>query len=75
MNELSQIKKLAGIIPANSANMQPYEFDSSGSNISLTGMEKANIQRDKNIQPGTEEWFRLWFTRPYLTNTTPIDTR
>jgi hypothetical protein len=73
MNDLEQIKKLAGITPANSANMQPYNVENSGSNISLTGMEKANIQREKNIQPGTEDWFRLWFTLPFLTNTKPFD--
>lgn len=70
MDELEYIKKLAGIKPANSANMQPYSLDS-GSNISLTGMEKANYQREKNIRPGTEEWFRLWFARPYLTHENP----
>jgi hypothetical protein len=70
MDELEYIKKLAGIKPANSANMQPYSVDS-GSNISLTGMEKANYQREKNIKPGTEEWFRLWFARPYLTHENP----
>lgn len=70
MDDLSQIKKLAGISPANSASMQPY--DPCGSNISITGTEKAVIQREKNIQPGTEEWFRLWFSKPYLTNEKPI---
>jgi hypothetical protein len=73
MNDLEQIKKLAGITPANSANMQPYNVENSGSNISLTGMEKANIQKEKKIQPGTEDWFRLWFSKPYLTRETPTD--
>lgn len=35
-----------------------------GSNISVTGTEKARIQREQNIRPGTPEWFRLWFSRP-----------
>jgi hypothetical protein len=70
MDDLQQIKKLAGITPANSANMQPYD-PTSGSNISLTGMEKANHQREKNIKAGAEEWFRLWFARPYLTHENP----
>jgi len=67
------MRLLAGIKPANSANMQPYTGAETGSNISLTGMEKSNIQREHNIKPGTEEWFRLWFTLPFLTNTTPFD--
>ena len=72
MDELSHIKQLAGITPANSANMQPYTADS-GSNVSITGTEKAEIQREKKIEPGTDEWFRLWFSKPYLTGETPTD--
>jgi len=43
-----------------------------GSNISLTGTEKARLQREHDIQPGTPEWFQLWFSRPYLTGEKPI---
>lgn len=42
-----------------------------GSNISVTAAEKARIQREKNIQPGTPEWFQLWFSLPYLTGEKP----
>ena len=31
-------------------------------NMSITGTEKAKIQRKKKIAPGTEEWFKLWFS-------------
>jgi hypothetical protein len=44
-----------------------------GSNISITGNEKANLMRKHNIQPGTPEWFQLWFSRPYLTGEKPVD--
>jgi hypothetical protein len=67
MDELDQIRKLAGITEFN--GYQPY----GGSNISLTGMEKRQLEKKHNIQPGTDEWFRLWFTLPYLTNTSPLD--
>ena len=70
MDDLQQIKKLAGITPANSANMQPYD-PTSGSNISLTGMEKADYQKEKDIRPGTPEWFRLWFALPLMTGEKP----
>jgi len=73
MDELDRMKWLAGITPANLSDMQPYNPDNSGSNVSLTGTEKAEIQREKNIQPGTDEWFRLWFSRPYLTGETPTE--
>jgi hypothetical protein len=42
-------------------------------NMSHTGTEKAEIMRNKKIQPGTDEWFKLWFSRPYLTGEKPID--
>jgi hypothetical protein len=40
-------------------------------NMSITGTEKAQIQRKKNIQPGTDEWFKLWFSLPHMTNQHP----
>lgn len=56
---LDELKKLSGI--------QERKQDLSGSNISVTGSEKRRIERERNIKPGTEEWFKLWFTLPYLT--------
>lgn len=44
-----------------------------GSNISITGMEKRRLEKERNIKPGTEEWFKLWFSRPYLTGEKPVD--
>lgn len=44
----------------------------SGSNISITGSEKRRIEREQNIQPGTPEWFQLWFSLPYLTGEPPV---
>lgn len=38
-----------------------------GSNITTTAAENARIMREKNIKPGTPEWFQLWFSLPYLT--------
>jgi hypothetical protein len=71
-DELSQIRRLAGI--SEFKGYKPYDVGQlQGSNISLTGMEKADLMRQHDIRPGTPEWFRLWFTRPYLTNTDPLD--
>jgi hypothetical protein len=61
MDELEYIKKLAGVNEFK--GYTPYD----GSNISVTGTEKRQIEREKNIQPGTEDWFKLWFTIPGLT--------
>lgn len=58
---INDLKRLAGI----------NEFKGytayNGSNISVTGTEKRQIEREQNIQPGTDEWFRLWFSLPHLT--------
>ena len=60
MNELERLKKLAGLDPVQEDNEE-------GSNISYTGTEKAIYQRKHNIRPGDLDWFKLWFSRPYLT--------
>lgn len=59
MDELEDIRRLAGINEFK--GYTAYE----GSNISVTGTEKAEIQREQEIEPGTDDWFRLWFSRPY----------
>jgi hypothetical protein len=42
-----------------------------GSNISQTGTHVARFQRKKNIEPGTDRWFKLWFAKPGLTGENP----
>jgi hypothetical protein len=56
--DLNDLKKLAGI---NSP------LSNVGSNPSITAAEKKAIEREQNIKPGTDEWFQLWFSKPYLT--------
>ena len=70
MDEIAQLKRLAGVNEYK--GLQPYNIDE-GSNISITGNEKGKLMKKHNIMPGTKEWFRLWFTLPYLTNTSPLD--
>ena len=64
--DLAQLKRLAGI--KDPATHTP----SVGENISHSATEKAQYQRKYNIQPGTQEWFQLWFSRPYLTGENPM---
>jgi hypothetical protein len=59
MDELEYIKKLAGVNEFK--GYTPYQ-----ENISHTGTEKKRIERERNIQPGTDEWFKLWFTLPHF---------
>lgn len=68
--EIKSIQYLAGL--GHSARLHEYQVDQ-GSNISVTGNEKGELQKKLKIRPGTPEWFRLWFTKPYLTNTSPLD--
>ena len=35
-------------------------------NISITGTERQRSERDKKLTPGSEAWFRHWFSRPFL---------
>jgi len=66
MDDLEKIKHLAGI--------KKHTFTKNeGSNISLTGMEKRALEKKHNIQPGTQAWFQLWFSRPYLTGEKPVN--
>jgi len=66
MDELEQIKRLAGI-----NEFKGYQLYD-GSNISITGNEKGELMKKHNIKPGTKEWFQLWFSLPYLTGEKPI---
>tara|TARA_Y100001970_G_C13972774_1_gene719064 strand:+ start:152 stop:358 length:207 start_codon:yes stop_codon:yes gene_type:complete len=62
---IEELKKLAGI--------DKQQSDSSmGENLSYIGTKKAEYQRKHNIQPGTKEWFKLWFARPKLTGENPM---
>ncbi len=69
MDSIEELKLLAGI--GNRAVMQEYR-GFAGSNISITGNEKGELMKRHDIRPGTEEWFKLWFSKPWLTNEKPI---
>ncbi len=62
---IDELKKRAGI--------DKLTTDSSmGENLSYVGTAKSEYQRKHNIQPGTDEWFRLWFAQPKLTGENPM---
>ena len=60
---IEELKKLTGI---------DKEQPSMGENLSMIGTKKAEYQRKHNIQPGTPEWFKLWFAQPKLTGENPM---
>ncbi len=69
MDSLTELKLLAGI--TNRPLMQEYKIGQQD-NISHTATEKAELMRKHKIKPGTDAWFKLWFSLPYLTSEKPI---
>lgn len=61
LDSIDDLKKLAGV------------NESYGETISQNGTDFGKIQRERNIRPGSDEWFRLWFSKPKLTGETPYD--
>lgn len=82
MNEddMNELRRLAGLPvletrdkKAHAGNNNPSGLRSPmGSNISATAMEKKQIEHEQKIKPGSPEWFRLWFSKPYLTGEKPV---
>jgi hypothetical protein len=70
MISIEDLQRLAGVRTAGYGNS--VRRTAEGSNVSITGTEKAELQRKHNIEPGTPEWFQLWFSLPYLTGEKPI---
>ena len=60
--DIDELKRLAGVVSSTSM----------GENISHTSNDKAQYMKQHNIQPGTNEWFQLWFAQPYLTGENPM---
>lgn len=70
--ELSELKRLAGINEFKGYVKYDSVNPNDGSNISITGNEKGELQKKHNIKPGTPEWFQLWFSLPYMTGEQPV---
>jgi len=67
--DIKTLQRLAGINEFK--GFTPYTIEQ-GSNISLTGNEKGELMKKHKIRPGTPEWFKLWFSLPYMTGEKPI---
>lgn len=76
-NDLAQIKKLAGLVTEGEAGMwsAPQNIPNTdngpkmspiGSNISTTAEERNKLEQEYCAQPGTDLWFIINFTKPYL---------
>jgi hypothetical protein len=69
IHELKALAGLGGL--GGEARLHEYRA-SQGSNISVTGNAKGELMKKHNIQPGTPEWFKLWFSLPYMTGEKPV---
>jgi hypothetical protein len=67
---LADLKRLAGIDTLGLLE----KVDTSGAQSPVSGelgTSNAEYQRKNNIKPGSDEWFRLWFSREPLTGENP----
>ena len=64
MDDINDLKKLAGVTDKHGNSM--------GENMSVIGSQKGEYQKKHNVEPGTEEWFALWFAQPGLTGENPM---
>jgi hypothetical protein len=64
IDSIDDLKRLAGVTGT-----------SYGEETSEYATNLGQIQRERNIRPGTDEWFRLYFARPLLTGEQPYDKR
>jgi hypothetical protein len=74
IHELKIIQYLAGL--GSEGRLQEYRAHNAeinkGSNISATAAEKVQLMKDHNIKPGSAEYIKLWFSKPYLTGEKPV---
>ena len=66
-DDIYRLQYLAGIIDKQGTRVSATDE----SNISIVGSAKGEYMRKHNVKPGTDEWFKLWFSRPKLTGEDP----
>jgi hypothetical protein len=57
-----ELQKLAGITNE-FKGQQPVNFE----NISHTAQALKDKEKKLGVKPGDSDWFKLWFSRPYMT--------
>jgi|TARA_B100000925_G_C21931209_1_gene440332 hypothetical protein len=62
MDELAYIKKLAGVNEFK--GYTEYQIDENPS-ITAAGIKKK--EKKLGLKPGDPDWFKLWFSKPYMT--------
>lgn len=67
IQELKILSGMGGL--GGQARLHEYKASqqSYGESFGQAGMEKSRIMKEKGIKPGDAEWFKLWFSLPYMT--------
>lgn len=60
--DIETLKRLAGINEFK--GYSEYKLDE---NPSETAAALKKKEKEMNLKPGDEDWFRLWFSKPYMT--------
>ena len=63
-DSIDELKKLAGVNEWN--GYTPYKLDE---NPSVTATALKAQEKKLGLKPGDAEWFKLWFSQPFLTGT------
>lgn len=72
IHELKILSGLGGL--GGQARLHEYRAQQSyGKTFGQAGLEKAKLMREHNIKPGDAEWFKLWFSLPYMTGEKPYE--
>lgn len=59
--DIKELKRLAGINEFKGYTEYTLE------NMSQTATELKKKERELGLKPGDNEWFKLWFSKPYMT--------
>ena len=70
MDELAYIKKLAGVNEFK--GYTEYQIDENPS-ITAAGIKKK--EKKLGLKPGDPDWFKLWFSKPYMTGAVQFRSR
>ena len=75
IHELKALSGLGGL--GGNARLHEYRAsqNSYGETFGQAGQEKSEIMRKHNIRPGDAEWFKLWFSLPYMTGEKPHESK
>jgi hypothetical protein len=61
-SSIEELKKLAGVNEFK--GFTEYQIDE---NPSITATELKKKEKKMGLKPGDADWFKLWFSKPYMT--------